>query len=106
MVFCVGLVGNMVDKIKYEKLVFVLCFKLEFVFWNEQKQVMVYNCVQGKQSEFVICYVNMFFVFFNYLNVDKQQIIKYFVLQNDSILKIIIFYMCFYELEVLCVLGE
>ena len=49
---------------------------------------------------------NMFSVFFNYLNADKQQTIKHSVLQNDSILKITTPYMRFYELEALCALGE
>ena len=67
---------------------------------------MVHNRVQGKQSESVTRYANMFSVFFNYLNADKQQTIKHTVLQNDSILKITTPYMRFYELEALCALGE
>ena len=78
----------------------------EPAFWNEQKQAMVHNRVQGKQSESVTRYANMFSVFFNYLNADKQQTIKHTVLQNDSILKITTPYMRFYELEALCALGE
>lgn len=67
---------------------------------------MVHNRIQGKQSESVTRYANMFSVFFNYLNADKQQAIKHSVLQNDSILKITTPYMRFYELEALCALGE
>ena len=91
---------------KYEKLASALRSKLEPAFWNEQKQAMVHNRIQGKQSESVTRYANMFSVFFNYLNADKQQAIKHSVLQNDSILKITTPYMRFYELEALCALGE
>lgn len=87
MALCAGLAGNTADKTKYEKLASALRSKLEPAFWNEQKQAMVHNRVQGKQSESVTRYANMFSVFFNYLNADKQQTIKHTVLQNDSILK-------------------
>ena len=106
MALCAGLAGNTADKTKYEKLASALRSKLEPAFWNEQKQAMVHNRVQGKQSESVTRYANMFSVFFNYLNADKQQTIKHTVLQNDSILKITTPYMRFYELEALCALGE
>ena len=106
MALCAGLAGNTADKTKYEKLASALRSKMEPAFWNEQKQAMVHNRVQGKQSESVTRYANMFSVFFNYLNADKQQTIKHTVLQNDSILKITTPYMRFYELEALCALGE
>ncbi|MCR1856078.1 alpha-rhamnosidase, partial [Phocaeicola vulgatus] len=106
MALCAGLAGNTADKTKYEKLASALRSKLEPAFWNEHKQAMVHNRVQGKQSESVTRYANMFSVFFNYLNADKQQTIKHTVLQNDSILKITTPYMRFYELEALCALGE
>lgn len=106
MALCASLAGNTADKTKYEKLASALRSKLEPAFWNEQKQAMVHNRIQGKQSESVTRYANMFSVFFNYLNADKQQAIKHSVLQNDSILKITTPYMRFYELEALCALGE
>ena len=99
MALCAGLAGNTADKTKYEKLASALRSKLEPAFWNEQKQAMVHNRVQGKQSESVTRYANMFSVFFNYLDADKQQTIKHTVLQNDSILKITTPYMRFYELD-------
>ena len=80
--------------------------KLEPAFWNNEKQAFVHNCVNGQQSDAVTRYANMFSVFFQYLNEDKQQAIKQSVLLNDSILKITTPYMRFYELEALCALGE
>lgn len=49
MALCAGLAGNTADKTKYEKLASALRSKLEPAFWNEQKQAMVHNRVQGKQ---------------------------------------------------------
>lgn len=98
--------GDANGKQKYEKLAVALKAKLEPTFWNNQKQAFVHNCVNGQQSDAVTRYANMFSVFFQYLNEDKQQAIKQSVLLNDSILKITTPYMRFYELEALCALGE
>ena len=106
MALCAELVGDANGKQKYEKLAAALKAKLEPAFWNNQKQAFVHNCVNGQQSDAVTRYANMFSVFFQYLNEDKQQAIKQSVLLNDSILKITTPYMRFYELEALCALGE
>ena len=106
MALCANLTGNENDVLKYSALSDNLRSKLEPTFWNEEKQAMVHNTVSGEQSESVTRYSNMFSVFFNYLDTDKQHIIKKTVLQNDSILKITTPYMRFYELEALCALGE
>lgn len=100
------MVGDANGKQKYEKLAAALKAKLEPAFWNNEKQAFVHNCVNGQQSDAVTRYANMFSVFFQYLNEDKQQAIKQSVLLNDSILKITTPYMRFYELEALCALGE
>lgn len=106
MALCAELVGDANGKQKYEKLAAALKAKLEPAFWNNEKQAFVHNRVNGQQSDAVTRYANMFSVFFQYLNEDKQQAIKQSVLLNDSILKITTPYMRFYELEALCALGE
>lgn len=106
MALCADLVGDKGGQQKYEKLASALKAKLEPAFWNNQKQAFVHNCVDGRQSDAVTRYANMFSVFFDYLNADKQQAIKQSVLLNDEILKITTPYMRFYELEALCALGE
>ena len=106
MALCAGLVDDEAGKSKYTGLASALRAKLEPAFWNEAKQALVHNRVQGRQSDAVTRYANMFSVFFNYLNPEKQQTIKNSVLLNDSILKITTPYMRFYELEALCALGE
>ena len=106
MSLCAKLVNNNTDKTKYDSLSTTLRTKLEPAFWNETKQALVHNRLDGIQKDAVTRYANMFAVFFNYLSPEKQQIIKKSVLLNDNVMKITTPYMRFYELEALCSLGE
>ena len=106
MALCAALAEVEEDIPTYEKLAADLRAKLLPTFWDEAKQAMVHNCVEGEQSEAVTRYANMFATFFGYLSQEQQQQIKHSVLLNDEILKITTPYMRFYELEALCVLGE
>ncbi len=106
MALCADLVKNDSDKEKYNKLATSLKLKLEPAFWNKEKQAFVHNRINGKQSESVTRYANMFGVLFGYLDKAKSETVKKSVLENDSILKISTPYMRFYELESLCALGE
>jgi hypothetical protein len=62
--------------------------------------------VDGKPTENVTRYSNMFSIFFDYFTEAQKQQVKKSVLLNDSIQKITTPYMRFYELEALCALGE
>ena len=106
MSLCANLVDNKNDIEKYSGLADNLRQKLLPAFWDESKKALVHNRVDGKQSDSVTRYANMFSVFFNYLDIDKKQAIKNSVLFNNDILKITTPYMRFYELEALCALGE
>ena len=106
MALCAALAEVEEDVATYEQLAATLREKLLPTFWNEAKQALVHNCVEGVQSEAVTRYANMFATFFGYLSPAQQQQIKQSVLLNDEILKITTPYMRFYELEALCVLGE
>lgn len=106
MALCAALADNKNDEQHYTHLASTLRAKLEPAFWNDEKQALVHNRINGRQSDNVTRYSNMFATFFNYLSPEKQQTIKNSVLLNDSILKITTPYMRFYELEALCVLGE
>ncbi len=106
MALCAALVGDEPARQKYDELSATLKSRLEPAFWNHSKQALVHNRVNGRQSDAVTRYANMFSVFFNYLDSEKQQAIKHSVLLNDSILRITTPYMRFYELEALCALGE
>ncbi len=105
MALCANLANCPEDAKKYDRLATSLREKLLPAFWNNEKQAMVHNRLDGKQSESVTRYANMFSVFFGYLDAEKQQAIKHSVLLNDSILKITTPYMRFYELEALCAMG-
>jgi alpha-L-rhamnosidase len=80
--------------------------KIFDIYWNEDKQALVHSRVDGKQTENVTRYANMFAIFFDYLNQDQKQGVKKNVLLNDNVQKIMTPYMRFYELEALCAMGE
>ena len=80
--------------------------KLFNIYWNEQKQALVHSQIDGKQSENITRYANMFAIFFDYFNPAQKQSVKQSVLLNKNIPKITTPYMRFYELEALCALGE
>jgi hypothetical protein len=106
MALCAKLASNEADKTKYDNLATSLRSKLVPDFWDDTKQALVHNRINGKKQSQVTRYSNMFAVFFNYLPLEKQQLIKKSVLMNDSVMKISTPYMRFYELEALCTMGE
>lgn len=106
MALCAGLANKPEDVEKYTALSVDLREKLMPAFWNATKKALVHNRVDGKQSEDVTRYANMFAVFFDYLTEGQKEEIKHSVLLNDQILKITTPYMRFYELEALCAMGE
>jgi SSS family transporter len=75
-------------------------------FWDPRRQAFVHARIDGKQSENITRYTNMFAIFFGYLDSTQQQSVKTNVLLNDSIPKITTPYMQFYELEALCAMSE
>ena len=106
MALCASLVDDPAGSQKYTKLADELRQKLLPAFWDEGKQALVHNRINGEAGDTVTRYSNMFSIFFDYLDEDKKQKIKDSVLLNDDILKITTPYMRFYELEALCALGE
>lgn len=80
--------------------------KLFDVYWNEQKQAIVHSYVNGKPTDHVTRYANMFAIFFDYLSDAQKKNIKNTVLLNNSVPPITTPYMRFYEMEALCALGE
>ena len=106
MAICANLVHDKQGAEKYEKLAADLKVKLIPAFWSDEKKAFVHNRVEGIKQETVTRYTNMFAIFFNYIDKQKQEQIKEHVLLNDRVQKITTPYMRFYELEALCVLGE
>lgn len=106
MALCANTTGNKADAIKYQKLYTELKAKLIPTFWNEEKKAMVHNTIEGRQSEQITRYSNIFAVLYNYFNEKQKQEVKYSVLENNNVMKITTPYMRFYELEALCAMGE
>ncbi len=106
MGLCANIANEKTDAIKYNQYATELKSKLFSIYWNETKQALVHSRVDGKQTENVTRYSNMFSIFFDYFNQQQKEAVKKSVLLNDSIQKITTPYMRFYELEALCAMGE
>ncbi len=106
MALCAGIANEKSDANKYQQYAAELKAKLFTLYWNETKQALVHSRIDGKQTENVTRYSNMFSIFFDYFNQQQKEAVKKSVLLNDSIQKITTPYMRFYELEALCAMGE
>jgi len=106
MTLCANIANDKDGASKYESLSKDLRKKLFDIYWNETKQALVHSRVEGKQTDNVTRYSNMFSIFFDYFNQQQKDAVKQSVLLNDNIQKITTPYMRFYELEALCAMGE
>ncbi len=106
MALCGAIAGDAPGVAEYNNLANDVKKKLFAIYWNEQKQALVHSCVDGKATENVTRYANMFGIFFDYFNQQQKQQVKQSVLLNDNVPKITTPYMRFYELEALCAMGE
>lgn len=105
MKLCAALAGDAEGEKKYGQLATTLREKLIPTFWNEEKKALVHNVVDGKQSNQVTRYANMFAIFYDYLTKEQKAAVVGSVLNNDKVMKITTPYMRFYELEALCSVG-
>jgi hypothetical protein len=106
MALCADIAGDPTGAAQYKKLSDELKQKLFQIYWNKEKQALVHSRVDGKQTDNVTRYANMFSIFFGYFNQEQRQAVKTSVLLNDQVQRITTPYMRFYELEALCALGE
>lgn len=106
MALCADLAGSSDDAKKYQKLYTRLKDKLSPTFWNNDLQALVHNSVNGKQSDAVTKYANMFAIFYGYLDGKDISSVAEHVLLNDQVMRITTPYMRFYEMEALCCLGK
>ena len=106
MALCADIVNDKQGATQYKTLAADLRKKLFSIYWNQQKQALVHSRVDGKQTDNVTRYSNMFAIFFDYFNEQQKQAVKKSVLLNNNIQKITTPYMRFYELEALCAMGE
>ena len=106
MSLCANIANDKANAADYKKLAADIKEKVFSIYWNPQKNALVHSRVDGKQTENVTRYANMFGIFFNYFTEEQKLAVKQHVLLNDSIQKITTPYMRFYELEALCAMGE
>ncbi len=106
MTMCAEILGKNEDASKYVALSQELKQKFFGTFWSKEKSAFVHNVENGKQSEQLTPYTNMFAVLLNYLNNNQIEDVRKNVLMNPDALKITTPYMRFYELEALCKMGE
>ena len=106
MVLCANIANDKDAALQYNALAVDMRKKLFDIYWNDQQQALVHSRVDGKQTENVTRYANMFSIFFDYFTEAQKQQVKKSVLLNDNIQKITTPYMRFYELEALCAMGE
>jgi hypothetical protein len=106
MALCANLMGDKGNGATYKQQAATLKTKIFQYYWNAQKGALVHSRVNGKQTDNVTRYSNMFSIFFNYFTEAQKQQVKKTVLLNDKIQKITTPYMRFYELEALCAMGE
>lgn len=106
MAMCADLVGESKAQQQYQHEATQLKEKLFAYYWNDQKKAFAHSRIDGKQTDNVTRYTNMFAIFFDYLNEQQCTGVKSNVLLNDKIQKIMTPYMRYYELEALCELGE
>ena len=106
MALCADIVNDKQGSSQYKTLATNLRKKLFDLYWNDSKQALVHSRVDGKQTDNVTRYSNMFAIFFDYFNEQQKQAVKKSVLLNNNVQKITTPYMRFYELEALCAMGE
>jgi hypothetical protein len=106
MALCANIMNDKPAANQYDRLSKELKSKILTYYWNNQKHALVHSRVDGKQTDNVTRYANMFSIFFNYLTEAQKQDVKKYVLLNNQVQKITTPYMRFYELEALCAMGE
>jgi len=106
MALCAGIANDDKAAGSYRQIAANLKRKLFDLYWNENKQALVHSRIDGKQTDNITRYANMFAIFFDYFSDVQKQAVKKSVLLNDSIQQITTPYMRFYELEALCAMGE
>ena len=106
MALCADIYGDGEGAARYKRLSGELKDKLFKTFWSDEKGAFIHNRIDGKPTDNVTRYANMFAIFFDYLTPQQQESVKNNVLLNDKVQQITTPYMRFYELEALCAMGD
>jgi hypothetical protein len=76
MALCADIANDQQNAKDYKTLAADLRGKLFSIYWNEQKQALVHSRVDGKQTDNVTRYANMFAIFFGYFTETQKQSVK------------------------------
>ncbi len=105
MKLCADVLGDRGDAEKYGKLEASLRAKLLPTFWDEKRQALVHNVENGKKSDQVNKFANMFAINLGFLDPATTDSVMKNVMLNPEVPAITTPYMRFYELESLCARG-
>lgn len=105
MKLCADIIGDKSDAERYGKLATDLRDKLMPTFWNDSRKALVHNVENGKKSEQVNKFANMFAINFGYFDEPTTKQVMDSVMLNPEVPAITTPYMRFYELESLCAQG-
>lgn len=99
---CAEIIGDKADAKKYGKLADDLRAKLMPTFWDESRQALVHNVENGKKSDQVNKFANMFAINYGLFDEATTDSVMKHVMLNPDVPAITTPYMRFYELESLC----
>ncbi len=105
MKLCADIVGDTADADRYGKLASELRGKLIPTFWDESRQALVHNVENGRKSDQVNKFANMFAINYGFFDAPTTKSVMENVMLNPSVPAITTPYMRFYELESLCSQG-
>lgn len=105
MKLCAEIAGDDADAAKYGRLAQDLKSKIMPMFWDEKRQGLVHNVEDGKKSDQINKFANMFAINYGFFDDATTDSVMQKVMLNPEIPAITTPYMRFYELESLCRQG-
>ncbi len=105
MKLCADIVGDKMDAQFYGELASDLKGKLIPTFWDDERKALVHNVENGRKSDQVNKFANMFAINFGYFDEPTTETVMENVMLNPDVPAITTPYMRFYELESLCDQG-
>jgi alpha-L-rhamnosidase len=106
MELCTRLMGKQKKADEYGTLARQIKDKVLDIFWDENRNGLIHNRVDGILQGKITKHANLFALLFGLLDGEKAASVKEHVLQNPVIDRITTPYMRFYELTALCEMGE
>ncbi len=103
---CAALLGNADDETKYSRLAADLRSKLMPTFWDDERKGIIHNVENGRRSEQINKFPNMFALTLGYLDDERRRDVMEHVMLNPDVPAITTPYMRFYELEAMCLMGR